>query len=220
VNRQELRERILYRLNEDITSPTFYTETIANNAIQEAMEIIAEEIATLRQQALIVAKPGRHWFTTYEVSDVCMTPIRVWSHGTGQRLLPITMLQLEQHYSHWITVTADRPQWWYPLSHDAFGIWPGTVEGGTVLRVDFLAWPETLAADSDEPIIDEVTQDLVILYGEYDGLIRQWEFERAMDLFTRFAQHYLDTKFRSETRRFQHIHMNRVLAGYNMGNQL
>ena len=220
MNRQELRERILYRLNEDISSPTFYTEAIANNAIQEAMEIMSEEIASLRQQAFIVTRPGVRWYTTYEISDVCMTPMRIWSHGTGQRLAPITMGQLEAHYVEWQQVTADRPQWWYPISHDSFGVWPGPMEGGTVLRVDYLAWPETLAEDSDEPIFTEVEQDLIILYGEYDGLVRQWEFERAMDIFTRFVENYLDSKYRGEVKRFQHMMMNRGMPATGGGYQI
>lgn len=218
MNRGELRKRIHYFLNEDPDDPTFYTTSDANTAIQEAMEIIAEEVHTLRQQSIVVTKPGRHWYSIHEVSDVCMSPMRIWSDGTGQRLWPLTMPQLENHYAEWLTVTSDTPQWWYPVSLDTFGIWPGASTGGTVLRVDYVAWPETLAEDTDEPIFDEVTQDLIILYGEYDGLIRQWEMERATDIFMKFASFYLDRKYRSETRRFHYMLMNRSERMETRGN--
>ena len=209
--REEIRDRILYLLNEDPDNPTFYTTAQANAAIQEAMETIAEEIRTLRQQAFITTRPGRHWYTIYEVSDVCMTPMRIWSDGTGQRLNPITMVQLDSHYTDFLTVNNDTPWWWYPVSFDTFGIWPGASDGGTVLRVDFLAWPETLDADTDEPVMNEIDQDLIILYGEYDGLIRQWEFERAMDIFGKFVRNYRDEQYKKTTRRFHHMWMNRAM---------
>jgi hypothetical protein len=210
--RQEIRERILYLLNEDISSPTFYTTAQANNAIQEAMEIIAEEVRVLRRQAIISTRPGRHWYTTYEIGDACMTPYRIWSDATEERLMPITMRQLECHYSQFLTVASDTPQWWYPISHDAFGIWPGAGSGGTILRVDYMAWPETLVQDDDEPVMNEIDQDLIILYGEYDGLIRQWEFERAIDVFSQFVQAYLDTRYKTETRRFHYMLMKRTMG--------
>lgn len=211
MTRQEIRERVLYLLAEDIESPAFYTEAVANDTIQEAMELIAEEIKSLRRQSIVVTRPGVQWYTTYEISPTCMTPIRIWSDGTGQRLEPTHMLQLQDYYSSWLTVTSDNPRWWYPISHDAFGIWPGPTEGGTVLRIDYLSWPETLYGDLDEPVFRDVEQDLIVRYGFYDGLIRQFEVERAMDVFQGFIAGYQDSRYKNEVKRFQWMQTNRTM---------
>jgi len=202
MNRGSIREKILYLLNENISSPTFLTLTEANDLIQEAMELIAEEIRALRQQAILITQPGRFWYTTYEISDTCMSPIRIFSYANKQRLIPLIMAEVDDHYTNWMSVQAETPQWWYPISFDTFGIWPGPSVGGTPLRIDYLAWPETLHDDDDEPILREIEQDLMILYGQYDGLIRQWDVERAFDIFNKFAAAYRDQRFRKEVMRY------------------
>jgi hypothetical protein len=200
--RGSLRKKVLYLLNENITTPTLMTESQANDVLQEAMELIAEEIRALRQQAILITQPGRFWYTTYEISDCCMSPIRIFSYANEQRLIPLVMQEVDDHYANWMSVQAETPQWWYPISFDTFGIWPGPSVGGTPLRIDYLAWPEVLHDDNDEPILREIEQDLMILYGQYDGLIRQWDVERAFDIFNKFANAYRDQRFRKEVMRF------------------
>ena len=202
MNRGELRKRIAYLLNEDPDDMVFFTSTQVNNVIQEAMEVIAEEVMDLKKQAFVVIEPGRMWYTLSEIAPDCMTPLRVWSEADETRLDVITMKELDDHRERWMEVFTDRPDWWYPISFDAFGIWPGPTSGGGVLRIDYVAWPETLLDDNDEPIFREPEQDLVVLYGMYDGLIRQWEPERALDIFVQFVSAWRDQDFKNATRRF------------------
>lgn len=217
MNRSEVRNRILYFLNESTTNPVFFTQTDLNATIEEAQELLAEEVTVLREQAFIVTKPGRHWYTTYEVSPRCMTPFRIWTDGTDRRLSPVTMRQLEDHYVNFMSVNSDDPYWWYPISFDTFGLWPGPSEGGTRLRIDYLAWPRTLAQDSSTPVFNSALQDLIVKYGEYEGLIRQWEGMRAMDVFMEFIRHFTDNKYRTETTRFHKMLMARDGQGDSGG---
>jgi hypothetical protein len=209
LNRSELRERILHLVNESIASPIFYTSAQVNSVIQEALEIISEEITTLRKQAFLVTEPGRHWYTTYEISETCISPFRIWSDATSQRLIPLTFDEVDDHYTQWQAVSSDAPQWWYPVSFDMFGIWPGPSSGGQLLRVDYVAWPDALDHDADEPIIREIEQDLLILYGQYDGMLRQWETARAMELFNRFSLAYRDSQYKTSVRRYYRTNFDR-----------
>jgi hypothetical protein len=197
-----MREKILYLLNENVTSPSFLTINQTNDVIQEAMELISEEIKALRQQATLITVPGRFWYTTYEISDTCMSPIRIFSYSNEQRLIPLVMEEVDHHYTNWMSVQSESPQWWYPISFDTFGIWPGPSVGGATLQIDYLAWPETLYDDNDEPILREIEQDLIVLYGQYDGLIRQWDVERAFDIFNKFSTAYRDQRFRKAVMRY------------------
>lgn len=217
MRRSELRERILHLVNDSLASPVFFSNAQINAMIQEAYEIIAEEITTLRKQAIIVTEPGRHWYTTYEISSACISPFRVWTDGTNQRLIPLTMDEVDDHYTTWQAVSSDQPQWWYPIGFDTFGIWPGPAQGGTILRVDYIAWPDEMESDADEPLLREVEQDLLILYGQYDGLMRQWEVPRAMELFNRFSVAYRDSQYKLQVRRFYRANFDRTGQGEHRG---
>lgn len=213
MTREEIRKRILYLLNEDVDNPVFFTEAQANTVIQEAMEVLAEEVTELRREGFIVVEPGRFIYMLPELSDVAMTPLRIWSDSDQERLDPITMKELDDFQERWMESTGDKPEWWYPVSHDAFGLWPIPVNGGQVLRVEYLAWPETLGQDTDRPNFKEELQDLLVLYGQYDGLVRQWEPERALDIFFSFAASFRDGRFKSATHKFQQQFFNRDSVG-------
>lgn len=217
MRRSDLRERILHLVNENLTSPIFFSESQVNRMIQEAYEIIAEEVTTLRKQAFLVTEPGRHWYTTYEISPTCISPFRIFTDRTNQRLIPLTMDEVDDHYTQWQAVSSDQPQWWYPMAFDTFGIWPGPTEGGTILRIDYVAWPDELADDNDEPLLREIEQDLLVLYGQYDGLVRQWEIPRAMELFNRFALSMRDSQYKLDVRRFYRMNFDRSGQGEYRG---
>lgn len=216
MNRGELRDRIHFSLNEDLTDPIFFTVAQVNEVIQEAMEIITEEITDLRKEAFITMEPGRFLYTLGEVAPDVMTIFRVWSENDEDKLDVVTMRELDNSRERWMEVTSDRPDWWFPVSHDCFGIYPGPSAGGGILRVDYIAWPETLEDDFDSPILRETDQDLVIMYGQYDGLIRQWETDRGFDIFSTFSAAFRDQKFKNEVRRFQHMITNRGSEGFNL----
>lgn len=213
MNRAELRTRILLLLNEDTSSPSYFTTTQIDDFIQEAMETIVEEVTDLRKEAFIVLEPGRWLYSIHHVAPDVMTPFRVWSDAEEERLDVLTMEQLDAHREEWMLATSERPDWWYPVSHDLFGVWPAPTQGGTVLRVDYLAWPEALTADTSSPILRETEQDLILLYGQYEGLIRQWEIARAVDLFSQFTTGFRDQRYKNETRRFSRMYFNRESDG-------
>ena len=47
MNRKEIRERILFLLNDDITDPVFFSAAQVNTMISEGLEILTEEIFQL-----------------------------------------------------------------------------------------------------------------------------------------------------------------------------
>ena len=212
MNREQLRQRILFLLNEDITDPVFITTTQVNAMIQEALEIITEEVSDLKKTAFFGLEQGRFLYTLGEIAPDVMAVERIWSHADETRLKAITMRELDNAREQWMEVKSSRPDWWFPVSHDAWGIHPGPNAGGDLLRIDYIAWAEELQNDTDTPILNESEEDLVVLYGQYDGLIRQWEVERGIDIFTIFVQSFRDQTFKRETRRFQHVQFNRHMS--------
>lgn len=209
MNLQTIRENILSLLNDSLESAVFFTEAQINDTINEALEVIAEEVTDIRKQIVTTTKAGKAFYTTYELSSDMMTPIRIWADPRKEPLEVITMQQLAEARERFLQVKSDSPTWWYPLSFDAFGLWPSPTQGGGILRIDYLAWPAELARDTDSPEFKETEQDLAVIYGVFDGLMRQWEVERAIDQFQQFSGLTRDQAFKNETRRIHRMFSNR-----------
>lgn len=211
MTRKELRERILYRLNEDVTSPVHATVAQVNTTIQEGLEVLAEEVSELRRQTFITIEQGRFLYTLGEVASDVMGIMQIWNEPESEALEVITMRELDNHRNEWMDVKGP-PDWWFPVAWDCFGIHPAPIIGGGILRIDYVAWPTVLQSDNDSPVLNDDEQDLAIMYGFYDGLIRQWEVDRGRDIFNTFVQAWRDETFKTRTRRFQHIEANRQIS--------
>lgn len=195
MTRQELRDRILLALNESTSSPVFFSTAQMDAVIEEGRELIAEEARTLRRTATISLLPGTTFYRLSGIAADLMTPYRVWAVDRDTRLIPITMGELDRHQEHWLTVTGD-PEHWFTLSWDTLGLYPHPAAGGGVLHIDYLAWPTALIDDMDEPEMKDADQDSLILYGVYDGLMKQWQWPRAIELYARFMHAWAKGKFR------------------------
>jgi hypothetical protein len=200
MNRQEIRDRILQALNESIATPTFFSLAEINDVIDEASEIIAEEVSQLKRTAYIPRRNGTFLYSLESIAPNIMSPYRVWLSEDDTRLQFITMRQLDNYRQQWWEVTSDSPDWWFPAGWNAFGVWPGTATGGGYLRVDYLSWPDPLLDDLEEPEYTEYIHDAFILYGIYDGLLKQWNVPQSADYFTQFVQLWTDRKFYNETK--------------------
>lgn len=174
-------------LNEDTSSPVFWSTTQIDSVITEAQEVLAEELALVKRSALTPLRQGRNYYFTEAIASDIMVPYRVWLVGDQRRLDVVTIQQLDERHETWITVSGD-PWHWFPVSWDMFGIFPHASTDGGILRVDYIAYPRTLLDDNDEPEMSAPEQDAMVLYGIYDGFLKQWDVERAMTAFALFLQ--------------------------------
>lgn len=213
MNREGLRERLAYLLFENPVAPVFFTETVLNRMLHEGIEVLAEEIRDLRQEAFITVEPGRFLYTLPEVSPDVRSIFRVWNEADEDRLTPITMGELDGERERWMEVFSERAYWWFPYSHDGFGIHPGPLSGGAILRVEYIAWPKVLTSDAASPILSEAEQDLIVMYAQHDGLIRQWETDRALDIFQTFSTAFRDQTFKTSIRRMGRMRLDRGVPG-------
>lgn len=213
MNLQELRTKILYLLNEDPSNPVYFTASDVNATINEALEIISEEAKDIRREAFLVLRPGTFLYTLHDLGPTAMTPLRMWDVSDERRLDVTTMTTLNGVRQDWFLTTSERPDVWFPVGHDCFGVYPAPVTGGTILRVQYAAWPLPLVYDEDTSEYREVDEDLVTLYGQYNGMVEQWEAERALDLFIDFASGWKDQAAKNETRKLKNSHFNRGSNG-------
>ena len=187
MTRSEIRARILESLNDSVSSPVFWSTSEIDDVIQEGQEVLAEELAIIKRSALVPLREGVTYYYTQAVAADIMVPYRLFLTELDRRLDVVTMRQLDERHETWITISGD-PWHWFPVSWDIFGIFPHPAEAGGVLRLDYLAWPQAPADDDQELEFSEPEQDALVLYGVYDGLLKQWDIERALKTFALFLE--------------------------------
>jgi len=202
MNRGQIRDRILGALNESTTAPVFWTTAQLDDVIDEASEVLAEEAKAIRRTAFVARQAGVIYYSTRGLAPDVMAVTRIWLSDLSKRLTAVSIAELDAQNVTWPTATGD-PEYWFPVSWDLFGIYPHPATGGGVLRVDYLAWPRTLVDDEDEPEFREADHDALVMYGVYDGLMKQWNAGRALELFNRFISQWETGRARNGVREQQ-----------------
>lgn len=187
MTREKIRDRILEGLNESASSPIFWSTTEIDEVIQEGQEILAEELAIIKRSALVPLREGATYYYTQSIASDIMVPYRLFLAHTDKRLDVVTMDQLDDRHKTWITITGD-PYHWFPVSWDIFGIFPHPSTAGGLMRLDYIAWPKEIAHDDESLEFHEPEQDALVIYGIYDGLLKQWDVERALKTFALFME--------------------------------
>lgn len=189
MNRAAIRDRILIALNESTSAPVFWSTAQVDASIVEALEVLSEEAQAVRRTAMVGLKPGSTYYPLRGVANDIMAPYRLWLPHLDRRLTAVTIGQLDRQNETWPTVTGD-PEYWFPVSWDLFGVYPHPSAGGGMIRIDYLAWPQALAQDDDVPELRGADQDALVLYGVYDGLMKQWAAPQAIEMFARFMERW------------------------------
>ena len=207
MTRAEIRARIFHGLNEDPSVPVFWSTAEMDQVIDEAAEVLAEEIGAVRRTAHIVLQDSTTYYTLRSLAPDVLAPWRLWHVPSERRLDPVTMEQLDRFHREWIKVDGD-PWHWFPLSWDTFGIFPRPSTTGGVLRVDYLAWPRALIQDDEHPEMPEADHEALVTYGIYDGLAKRWDQMAAVTAWSIFERQWLGGRGRrasaiSPTRRLE-----------------
>ena len=178
MTRSEIQARILESIGDDPDLLVFFSQVQLNELVDEAMEVLVEDVRAVRRSALIPLKQGVGFIYTPAIDPDFMAPLRIWNHANQQRLTCLSMTELDAINIRWQQTTAT-PELWFPVAWDLFGIYPRPASAEGVLRVDYLAWPRSLMDDADRPEIPEATQDALVLYGQYMGCLKKWDAQAA-----------------------------------------
>tara|TARA_Y100000310_G_C20621060_1_gene783311 strand:- start:129 stop:770 length:642 start_codon:yes stop_codon:yes gene_type:complete len=200
MKRSEIRDRILLSLNDSASSPVFWSTAQVDAVVDESREILAEEAGSIKRSAFAALRPGTVFYYTQGIAENMMAPYRVTLPEMDRRLKVASLSEMDAHNQLWQRVTGD-PWWWIPISWNLFAVYPHTATGGGVMKVDYLAWPEAFVHDDEESESPEADDDAMILYGVYDGLLKQWNVARGLEIFSQFIERWIDSKARSEFRR-------------------
>jgi len=180
----------------------FVTPTQADQSIDEAMEVMAEESGAIIRTAFVALQPGTALYWLSAVAQDVMAPVRLWLVSEQRRLTAVSMRDLDGRHETWPTVQR-QPEYWYPVSWDLFGLWPHPAAGGGNLRMDYLAWPRALMDDADEPEFQLGDHDAIVDYGVYDGLAKRWDVMPMLEVWSRFGARVGISRARTGVRRVQ-----------------
>lgn len=199
MNRSQMRIRILESLNDSITSPVFYSTTEIDDLIDEAGEVLAEEAQAIKRSTHVPLRAGTQYYYTTGLAPDIIAPYRIWIEGINRRLQAVSFSELDQRNERW-TDPNDYPWAWCPISWNLFCIYPHPANAGGIMRVDYIAWPRTLLDDGDESEFPESDQRTMILYGVYEGLLKMFDLQQALTVFSQFVGKVIDAQARAGIR--------------------
>ena len=206
MNRGEIRSRILDGLNDP--GAIFWATAEMDEVIEDGMEVMAEEAQSVKRTAFVPFRDGTAYYSLRGIADDVISIYRLRDETNSQNLNPVTLSELDSHNERWVDV-AGNPERWFSISWDLFGIYPVPAAGGGIMRVDYFAWPRTLMDDLDEPELSLGDHESLVDYGIYEGLLKRWDFKRAVEALSPFAREVLGAKARDGVNRIEARDMSR-----------
>lgn len=200
MNQGEIRARILDGLNDP--DSIFWTTAEMGEIIQDGMEVIAEEAQSIKRTAFVPFRQGASYYSLRGIADDVISIYRLRDESNSRTLVPITLAELDSHDERWVDSSAN-PERWFSVSWDLFGIYPAPMAGSGIMRVDYYAWPREMSDDLDEPEFSLGDHESLVDYGIYDGLLKRWDFKRAMEAAVPFARKVLGAKAQDGVDRLQ-----------------
>lgn len=206
MNLSEIKQRILHNINDQVDNPVFFTDTQLDALVNEGAEFVVAETRMVRRSTWLPLRGSNTFYSLQTVADDVLLPYRIWSNANSSRLTVTSMEELDQFQQRWQD-TAATPEMWFPVSWDLIGVYPRPSSSGGILRIDYFAWPTSLAVDEDRP--EGGIHDALVLYGTYLGLLKQWDANRAIEAFKRLQSQTLFDKADSGIKRIGHRSFSR-----------
>ena len=188
MNRQQIKTRILNAINDNATTPVFFSTAQLNNLVDEGMEVIAENSRAIHRTAMFALRPGTTFYSLASIASDIMLPVRLWDTTRETRLTALSMQELDKTRARWLQ-SSGTPEVWFPVSWDLFGLYPATSTSGGLVRMDYIAWPRELIDDNDEPELPLASHDALVLYGAYLGLLKKWDSDNAKIMLKALEAH-------------------------------
>ena len=147
----ELRAEVFRRLNESSTSPTFWTATDIDAALNDGYAEISDAAEWYERTFTVDLLTDRLY---YDLRTVWTEPIlavkKVFNVQTNRWMTPSRVADFDRRSLRWEAITGS-PDSWVQRGFWWLGLWPiSTADSGTV-QVTASAIPPALVGDDDEP---------------------------------------------------------------------
>jgi hypothetical protein len=189
MTRLELQTRTLRALNESPTAPTYWALTEIQAYLNEALEVMAEEVGFVKRTFTVPRRPGVQVYQLAGIGPNILAPYRVYLPDYKRRLDAKTLQALDGWYERWMEAV-NIPECWVSLGWDAFlvGLHETTPTG--MLEVNCYCWPDSLDADTDVPELQPTSHEALAIYAEGLGYLKQWQGQETVERWGAFFQRY------------------------------
>ena len=162
MTRGELREKILWRLNQDVTTPQFWEEDYINRLIDEAnMNFISRTrvLETSTTLSLIAYQ------NLYKFAANCFIINRMYYSTTDRIIEPVSWSALVNHDPSWSTTNGPRPDYWTFIPPNNIFLYPSvTADADDAVLYHYTKMPADFANDAAKPDIPSIFHDALIEY--------------------------------------------------------
>ena len=206
MNLSQIKNRVYRLVNEDESNPVFFPSAEVEASIIEALEVISEEVSEIRKETYFSLIPGTALYNVKAIAPDAISPFRLTSQNNDTHIRYGSLREINSIRHRWLNPSDTVPYIWYRVSWDMFGIYPAPTVGNTILRVNYIAEPDTAFQTGVTLDFSEEFHGGVVLYTVYDLLMKQWDTEQALDYFNQFMLLWKDKAARHLAHRYQAEH--------------
>lgn len=183
MTKAELRAEVFRRLNESATSPIYWTSDDVDTAVAAGYAELSDASEWDERSVLIDLLQDRPLYDLRTVLGPAFLAIGPAYNTTTHRwLLPSTVRMMDAHDRRWEWTTGEpqrfflRGLWW-------LGLWPRTLSEAGQIKQYYVALPDALDSETDEPafpgnfhygIVEFAVADLFAQDGEADLALQAW----------------------------------------------
>lgn len=195
MNLGELKTRVFGRLDDDSSSPAYYTASEVTHALNVGLRLFALLTLCVERTATVTLSAATPFYTLsaspFSITDF-LAPLKLTV--AGARVRPSTLHELDMLSTAW-RATAGAPAHYIQDGYELLAIYPQPAGGTTSVVLTYAAVPAALAVTGDSPEIPEEQQPALIDFAIWWLRSKEGgaEFGATNELLTRFldtAQQY------------------------------
>ena len=195
MNRGEIREKILWRLNQDTDTPQFWEEDYINRLIDEANMNFMSHTKTLETSTTLSLIAYQNLYT---FAANCFVINRMYYDTTDKIIDPTTWSTLVSAYPSWSTTNGPRPERWVFIPPNKIFLYPAvTADADDAVIYHYTKMTADFALDSSKPDIPLIFHDALIEYPLAIALLRmgsQSYLKKAFGYYTKYKEKIVSLK--------------------------
>jgi hypothetical protein len=189
MNFGEMQEQVFLVLNENQSSPTYWTEDDVKKALNDGYAELSDETEWYERYSTVSMLSGRTYLDLRGVlPHTLLAPRRNINNQTGRWMLPVNVSDLDYRaYVQWERSKGEpqnffmRGLWWM-----GFFMQP-TQDGGTV-RLTYSSIPDEMVDDEFSPQFHEEYHWAIVYYAIYDLFCQDAETDKAMYWWNQYVK--------------------------------
>jgi hypothetical protein len=177
----ELKTEVFRRLNENATTPVFWTEADVELAINEGYEELSDATEWFEEYFVLKTQSNLLYYDLRTLlPETFLAPKRLYNQATSEWLSPVTLRDLDFHTTRqWETMEGE------PSNYLMRGLWylglnPACSVDDRKIKMFYTAIPQSMTEDTDEPGFPQEMHKYLVEYALYDLFAQDGETKKAV----------------------------------------